>query len=222
MCEPATDVNFRETWYPVVVVYRRPESHIEKLMQACIGQEHCEFIHCELYLPDSGGTFTIFQGQSMKKWENMTILYNQRPELFAWHILPLNRAEYIRLYNWNIHQIEMHCPYNFRDLMWQIVPEDLRRSWVKDISESKAHTPQRMFCSQAIVLALREACDGPGTRPKLRNFVHTMNSRLTTPSDLCRIVTGFLGVAVNASDNVPSNSNFRDQWLQCAIDHGEN
>jgi len=41
-----------------------------------------------------------------------------------------------------------------------------------------------MFCSQAVVLALREAFNGMGSTPFMQQFACSMNSRLTTPTEL--------------------------------------
>jgi len=200
------------------VVYRHAYGGVDKVMQAFAGTEHSEFMHCELYLPDSGGTFTIFKGRSMERWADMPQLYIQKPHLFAWHLIPLNYDEYMRMHNWNVQEIALHCPYNFRDLMWQILPKEMRQYCVKDLGDNKSQNPNRMFCSQAVILALRAACGGDGSRPRLLHFVHSMNSRLTTPSDLARMNTNYLGMSVNYGP-VPTDAFAIGVWLQCAVRH---
>jgi hypothetical protein len=213
-----TDVDIRPNgWYPVLIVYRRPMDLVEDIMQALGGgHTHCEFLHCELYVPDAGGTFTIFKGGTMVKETKLPILYKCRPDKFAWHIIPLNRGEFMRMLQWNTEQIAHHCPYNFRDLAWQIVPENVRNSYVKDLSAAQAHNPKSMFCSQAILLALREASNEECARPILRNFAYRIKSRLATPTDLARLTTEYLGVGVNCS-RVPTTIDEVNDCLHEAV-----
>jgi hypothetical protein len=192
-------------WHPMIIVYRIPMCYTDSLMQSVMGVKHCEFTHCETYLPDESGTFTIFMGGSMIEDKALPVMYKTRPHLFAWHMVPLNDAEYTGMLNWNRLQIAKHCPYNFRDLMWQITPGIIRRSCVKDIGVSRSHNPTRMFCSQSIILALREASAMPGARPMLAKFASSCNSRILTPSDLSRMTTEYLRMPVNHSE-VPTTT----------------
>lgn len=206
-------------WFPIIIVYRRPVDNTDFLLQAFGGGNiQCEFTHCELYFPDSGETFTIFKGGTMTKDKRLSSLYDNTKfeHKFAWHIIPLNHYEYTRMLQWNRQQITQHCPYNFRDLAWQIAPEMLSKLCVQDLSVSNAHNPTRMFCSQAIILALREASQAVGARQALRNFVFSANSRLVTPSDLSRMVTQYIGVGVNCS-NVPTMVNDINNHLYDAV-----
>jgi hypothetical protein len=204
-------------WYPMIVVYRRPMDLTEHLMQKVAGSSDCEFTHCELFLPDSGGTFTIFKGGYLSKFETLPMMYNTRPELFAWHMIPLNYEEYVRMHLWNTVQISHRCPYNFRDLLWQMAPRKLRYSCVNDLAVPIAHNPTRMFCSQAIILALREASNGIGSRQMLKQFVGSSNSRLVSPSDLSCMVTEYLGVDIR-NTLVPTTTHEIEQCLRNAVE----
>jgi hypothetical protein len=203
-------------WYPMIIVYRLPMGYTDSLMQSFVGIKQCEFTHCETYLPDESGTFTIFMGGSMLEDKKLSHLYKKRPHLFAWHMIPLNYAEYTSMLNWNRQQIKMHCPYNFRDLVWQITPGSIRRSCVKDLGVSRTHNPTRMFCSQAIILALREASAVPGARPMLAAFAFACNSRILTPSDLSRMTAQYLRIPVNHSE-VPTSKERVYQYLTGAV-----
>ena len=76
--------------------------------------------------------------------------------------------------------------YNFRDLLWKIAPRRVQNSCVSDLTEDNAHSPKNVFCSQAVILALREAFSGVDTKPHLKAFTKSMNSRITTPTQLER------------------------------------
>jgi hypothetical protein len=204
-------------WLPIIIVYRRPWDRTELFLQAFGGgKARCEFTHCELFFPDSGETFTIFRGGNMMKSMSLPTLYKLKSEMFAWHLIPLNTYEYTRLLHWNRQQIAHHCPYNFRDLAWQIAPGMISHLCVTDLSVTTAHNPTRMFCSQAIVLALREASCTVGARQVLRNLIFSTNSRLVSPSDLSRLFTSYLGICVNCTE-VPTDANEVNTHLHNAV-----
>jgi hypothetical protein len=193
-----TNIPRPDGWYPLIIVYRRPMDAADQVIQALGGGEkHCEFTHCELYLPDDGETITIFKGGNMEKSSMLPILYDRRPDRFAWHLIPLNHEEYMRMIQWNTEQVLRHCPYNFRDIALQAIPSGIRNSFVHDLELTTSRSPNRIFCSQAIILALRDASHAEGARQILRDFSLASNSRLTTPSDLARLTTQYLGVGVN-------------------------
>jgi hypothetical protein len=187
-------------FYPVFIVYRRPMDYADQVIQALGGGEtYCEFTHCELYLPDEGVTFTIFKGGTMEKSAMLPMLYTRRPDRFSWHMLALNHDEYLGLLDWNNTQLARHCPYNFRDLVWQVVPRGISNSFVHDLEITTSRSPSRIYCSQAIILALRDSSQAECARQILRDFVCSINSRLATPSDLARLTTHFLGVPPRTS-----------------------
>jgi hypothetical protein len=201
--------------YPVFIVYRRPMDYADQLIQAFGGGNvQCEYTHCELYLPDEGVTFTIFKGGTMQKSAMLPMLYTRMPDRFAWHLLPLNHDEYLGLLHWNNTQLASHCPYNFRDLIWQVVPRGISNSFVHDLEPTSRI--QRIFCSQAIILALRDSSQTECARQILRDFVCSINSRLATPSDLARLTTHFLGVPPRTSV-VPSTLEEVNAHLQEAV-----
>jgi len=178
---------------PVIVVYRRPLPLVitDRVLQLFGAGE---FTHCEMYLPKDMATFAIFAGGQMQCSAVLSHLYVKRPDLFAWHMFVLNNVEYERLRVWNIEQVYKHCKYNLKDLMFQILPTTIQKSYVKDLSKERAHAPKTMFCSQAVVLALREACSGQGGSPHIEAFATSMNSRITTPSDIANKVVKDLGM----------------------------
>lgn len=204
-------------WFPIIIVYRRPWDTTDFVLQACGGGNVlCEFTHCEMYFPDTGETFTIFRGGTMTQSNQLPLLYHLKPHKFAWHMIPLNKVEYTRLLDWNKQQIAQHCSYNFRDLAWQMAPEMISHLCVQDLSNSTAHHPTRMFCSQAIILALREASQAVGARQVLRNYVFSANSRLVSPSDLSRMNTQQLCANVNYTQ-VPLTENEVNMHLHAAV-----
>ena len=124
-------------------------------------------------------------------------VYREHPELFSWHMFVLNEHEYQRLRVWNTNQVYRQCGYNFSDLVYQILPETMKTVFVPDITREKAQYPQKLFCSQAVVLALREACNGMHTSPHMESFTKAMNSRIITPTELAYRTTTYMGLDIS-------------------------
>ena len=74
----------------------------------------------------------------------------------------------------------------------------MQTAFVPDISQEDAQQPHKLFCSQAVVLALREACNGPYASPYLEAFVKSLNSRITTPTELADRTTTYMGMELNS------------------------
>jgi hypothetical protein len=179
---------------PVVVVYRKPISCTDRLLQ--LGGAG-RYTHCEIYLPLEQASFAIFQGTNMQCSVALPKLYRDRPDLFNWHMFALNTTEYSRLKVWNVEQVSNRCAYNLSDLAYKLLPTGIQSMFVSDVGEQEARNPHKLYCSQAVVLALREACSGPGGSPHIAAFAHSMNSRLTTPTELAYKTSQFMGMPVN-------------------------
>jgi len=175
---------------PVVIVYRRPINWSDRVVKVFSG----EYTHCEMYLPAESCSFSIFRGETMKCSAVLPNLYRMHPELFAWHMFVLNRHEYSRLRVWNVNQVANRCEYNLSDLAYKLLPSVAQSAFVPDISREEAQSPPKLFCSQAIVLALREACSGPDGSPHIEAFINSLNSRTTTPTELANRTVAQMGM----------------------------
>ena len=195
---------------PVIIVYRRPMFMTDHLMRMAGAGE---FTHCELYIPEKKVTFAIFAGGEMQCSTALPRFYESRPNDFAWHMLILTDSENALLERWHVDMVEKKCDYNFKDLVWKITPVLIQKSCVSDLSKEKAHSPNTMFCSQAVILALREAFSGADTKPLLKSFVTGVNSRITTPTELERHCIKHLHEAVNTSPVPQTFWDAREEFL---------
>ena len=166
---------------PVCVVYRRPMFMTDTFMRIAGSGE---FTHCELYIPLKKATFAIFAGGNMECSTSLPRFYQSRPKDFAWHMLILTDSENALLEKWHVDMVEKKCHYNFKDLFWKIAPTSIQAACVSDVTAEVAHSPEKMFCSQAVILGLREAFSGQDTKPFLKTLSNSINSRITTPSQL--------------------------------------
>ena len=192
--QPGKEYGRSDGIVPVIVVYRRPVEWSDRVLQLACG----EFTHCELYVPNFKGTFVTTVDFGMELRFDMKDSYRLESHKYAWHLIPLTQAEYKRLCAWNMEQVKNHCKYNWPDLLWQVAP--FMRSFVHDLAKQDASHPKKMFCSQAVVLALRAAFGGDGrNNTRMKACVRSMNSRITTPGLLSKQLIYFTGFGVNTS-----------------------
>jgi hypothetical protein len=195
----------------VVIVYRRPIVWTDRIIKIACG----EFTHCEMYVPSLGGTFLTTVDFGMEFRSDIKRLYSEAPHDYAWHLIVMSALEYERMCAWNIEQVAHHCKYNYTDLVWQVAP--YMRSYVHDLTQTDASHPKKMFCSQAVVLALRAAFNGSDSSPHMREFVSSMNSRLTTPGGLVKAVSIYTGTNIS-NDTVPMSVSNIDVCTGAALE----
>ena len=182
------------TLHPVFIVYRRPMFFSDKVLQLAGAGD---FTHCELFLPEKLATFGIFLGGKMQMRSDLCALYVEKPELFAWHRVDLDDLEFEAFMNYNIDLVNK-CRYNTSDLLFQLLPKSFSRVMVEDLDSTEERHPHRLFCSQAILLTLRN-CVREGTRnAAILSAVKHANSRLVTPSTLSQILYPLLGSPQNS------------------------
>jgi hypothetical protein len=194
----------------VIVVYRRPIVWTDRILRLACG----EFTHCELYVPKIGGTFATSVDVGMELRFDLKQHYIATAGDYAWHLIVMTEIEYHRMCVWNMEQVAHHCQYNYSDLVWQIAP--YMRSFIHDLTQQDASHPKKMFCSQAVVLALRAAFHGPDSSPHMKAFVSSMNSRLTTPGSLLTSLGSYMGLGAS-NEKVPMSANEVNVHTDAAI-----
>jgi hypothetical protein len=55
------------------------------------------------------------------------------------------------------------------------------KAMFKDVGEDMQHPPYRVFCSQSVVLMLRQCLNAQGIHKDLVDRLHLLNSRLVSP-----------------------------------------
>lgn len=182
-------------WNAVVVVYRRAGAFSRRLLHvAGIGP----FAHCELYLPSDRETFTILRGGTMESCSEAGKAYEAFPGSYAWHMWILTDLEYQRIIDWNLDQADSDCRYSARDLAYRLLPSPLHASWAPDVSGEEARNPRKLFNAQAVILAMRHAFGARDSKAKSSQFLLSLNSRLTTPSELAQRTAAFFQVPASA------------------------
>lgn len=167
----------------IFLMYRRPLCNTEKVMQFV--SDCGEFTHCEVYCPDLaedgcvGWTFTNFSMCNMMKTRRCIPSYRDKCNKYTFHSIDLTRNEFSRFVEWNRLQVLNKCPYNYKDLSLQMLPKRLARSTVTDLDVTQTTTPRKLFCSQAVILALRHALE---PTHRVTRALAGINTRLSTPT----------------------------------------
>jgi hypothetical protein len=169
----------------VMLMYRRPTCRLERALQFV---SNCgEFTHCETYCPDLqfegllGCTFTNFSCCKMKQTRECMQQYtsHETRDQYAIQELQLSSDEFVRFEDWNVRQVLNKCNYNYTDLALQLIPKKVSNYIVHDLDESHAVAPGRLYCAQAVVLALRHALSG---QHPVSVALRGINTRLSTPN----------------------------------------
>lgn len=152
----------------VLLMYRRPICKREKFLQ--IVSRCGEFTHCEIYCPDmtlisstpgapcktlTGWTYTNFSMCDMMRTRECLQSYVNDQHVYMFHKIEMTDTEYQRFCAWNNTQVTNHCHYNVKDLALQMLPRKLAGR----AKDKKVIHPEKLYCSQGVVLSLRYAAD---------------------------------------------------------------
>jgi hypothetical protein len=196
----------------ILLMYRRPGGKRERFMRY---MSTCgEFTHVEIYIPQqtvtspgspcqTGWTYTNFSMCNMMHTRCCLASYVYNGDIYMFHPVKLTPGKMERLCEWSNTQVKNHCMYNFKDLAMQIMPAVITHM-VKDV---KTVYPNRLYCSQATILALRYAAGRhvPASNNTYTELLHVcdtlshMNTRLSTPTGVCNAITTRLGNPLSMS-----------------------
>lgn len=170
-------------WMRIMVVYRKPTCSLDKCVQF-IGQ--CGvYTHCELYCPEMmhngklGWVFTNFSCRVMELTQESIWEYRNDPELFDSHEILIRPDQHAALIRWNQDLVSDKCAYNYSDLFLHLLPKFVAHALVPDDKDMLLNPPTKLYCAQAVILALRYAL-----RPKHRisQLLVDINIHLCKPS----------------------------------------
>jgi hypothetical protein len=180
----------------VLLVYRRPTCGLERFLQLV---SNCgEFTHCEMFCPDLhmngllGCTFTNFSFRGMSQTRDCMRSYTAKTTRHWYAVQELNLAskEFELFEEWNKSQVSNHCAYNYTDLPLQLLPRKLSNSFIRDLDIDQSLTPCKLYCAQAVILALRHAL--PEKHP-VCVALSGINTRLSTPCCIAGSLQTVLG-----------------------------
>lgn len=185
-----------ECKYHVVIRSEYPQNTLQKMVSMFVGTP----VHSELLLHEPGTTsqhctYTAFMGETF----SVSILTDQliACEGFVNLGLQVTEEELRALQRFAMRLVERGVEYNYKDLplaAGMVQSRVVLDTMFPDILDNTADAVQAVYCSQAIVLALR-ACLQEAHHPELCKVLAQMNSRAVSPMQLhetmapfCRLV----------------------------------
>jgi hypothetical protein len=146
-----------------------------------------EFVHCEFYLPcvvneqfPDGVSVSNFSCHCMTLYATLAKEYYAKPDLYSGVKVELDEEEYGLLLNYLFTLAARETPYNYIDLMWQMMPSKLANVFVTDSTKVDSKSVCSLYCAQAMLLALRQ-CLKPSL---LRTAIADYKDRTVLPQQI--------------------------------------
>jgi hypothetical protein len=173
--------------YYAVVVFRRPTRVSDKFLSLFAGElVHCDIIPLDVSDEQNAITFTSYVGETFSMSINTKKSYdNNRNVALA---IPYSKEEFGLLTTYLFQLYSNNVPYNYSDILLDTLPCRLREVVVDDVSSEDPAQLSTVYCSQAVVLALRNSLHAE------RNVLETLrgvNSRVTIPLQLYHLLRPF-------------------------------
>lgn len=143
------------------------------------GFVHVDIMPIDPSDPQNSMVFTNYMGENFSGSINAKQLYNNKENVAL--LMEQTDKEYEDLLAYLHALCEHHIPYNFTDLAFEFMPSALVHGVISDVSSEDPGDISKLFCSQAILLALRNSVQ---ENSMLHNTLKKANSRLTMPMDL--------------------------------------
>jgi hypothetical protein len=178
----------------ILVMYRRPICKMECMMQAV--SRGGEFMHCEVYCPDLnvcgtvGWTFSNFSLCDMMRTQACVKSYSLQDRLYTFHEILLSDQEFMTFVGWNEAMVKKSCKYNYTDLVLQILPKRITNAVTSELNKHDTINPKTLFCSQAVLLSLRNSTN---SNHVIKHALRDLHTRLSTPSQVAEALTRVLG-----------------------------
>jgi hypothetical protein len=143
-----------------VLVFRRAFCTTDHVLQRLLHVG--EFVHCEFYLPNvinqqfpEGVSVSNFSCHAMNLYPSLVDEYYAHPMLYTAVSVQLDEEEYALLLNYLFTLAQRQTPYNYRDLMWQLVPTRVANAFATGSTVVDSKNVNSLYCAQAMLLALR-------------------------------------------------------------------
>lgn len=186
----------KDSKYHVVIRSEYPQNKMQQMAAMLVGVP----VHSEMLLHEPGTssqlcTYTAFMGETF----SVSMLTDQLIECdgFVDMGLEVTGDELHALQTYVMRLVHRAVPYNYKDLALaagMVKSRAVLDVMFPDVEDTSADKVQSVYCSQAIVLALR-SCLNKKNHPALCKELEMMNSRAVSPKELqkklepfCRLV----------------------------------
>lgn len=171
----------------VAVVFTKPRGAYDRLVSSIAGNlVHVDLMPIDTQNCEQSMVFTNYMGETFSMNLCGKRLYNNQRHVAL--LLETDDNEQELLYSYLHDLCEQNIPYNYTDLAFEFIPRSISCEVVNDVVSENPKEITKLFCSQAIVLALRNSLNhSKGVCRTLRK----LNSRLTLPIDLFHALRPF-------------------------------
>jgi hypothetical protein len=169
----------------VAIVFRKPVFLTDSILALYAGK----YVHVDICLiderePKHSMTCTSYVGQKFSM--STTDKRNYNDEDYLGLLVETSDTEQDNLTGYLLDLVDNNIPYNYVDIAAMALPMVLSDALIEDVrSEDPAHLTN-LFCSQAVVLALRNSLSD---EHPLFPLLSKINSRCILPNTLCNILT---------------------------------
>ena len=142
--------------------------------------------------------YTMYMGEKFTM--NMIPKYSLDDKLFENWAFSVTDGEFEKMTTY-ISKLVDRVTYNYVDTMMlmPMMPHTgmFVDTMVPDVDGTQPENLHKLFCSQAMVLILRESLDEDGPNQNLLLKLRSLNSRLTSPSDLYHLLRNYSSALPN-------------------------
>ena len=168
----------------VVLLFRRPIFFTDSLLALRAGPlVHVELLPVDAENPGNTLSYTSYVGYPFAMSISVKGTYDN--ETCVALSLNVSREEQEQLISYLHDLCEQNIPYNYTDVATMALPRGMQYALKDDLSSEAPADITHLFCSQAVVLALRNALDNIR---QLYHILQYVNSRCVTPYNLFHLL----------------------------------
>jgi len=171
----------------VVIVFRKPVFMTDRFLSCFAGKlVHCDIMPVDSKTAENSLNFTSYVGEHFSASVTGKRFYNNKDNMAL--CLEISEEENDAMISYLYELCENNIPYNYVDLAAEMLPSQVARFVVDEISSDDPKQITNLFCSQAVVLVLRNSLSEKG---ELCKILKHQNCRLTLPYELFTILQPF-------------------------------
>ncbi len=170
-----------------VVVFRKPVLLSDKLISCVAGNLiHSDIMPVDTTNSENSMNFTSYVGENFSVSITGKHMYNNKDNVAL--CIETSEEEQETMISYLHDLCENNIPYNYIDLVAEMLPSRIAGYVVDELDSEDPKHITHLFCSQAIVLVLRNSLSETS---ELCKALRTQNCRLTLPSELYHILMPF-------------------------------
>lgn len=166
----------------IVLVFRRPIFFTDTVISLCAGHlVHVDIVPIDEQNPINSLVCTSYIGETFSISLTRKAAYSDSDEVGL--AIATTDDEHLRVTSY-LHDLAVNkIPYNYTDVISCALPKMIKKTFLEDLASDNPAKIKSLFCSQAVVLALR---NGLSESNPVTQVVKGLNSRCILPEALFR------------------------------------